>query len=505
MIRDFSDDAMWKLINLIDEISDEKWCDMTDTIGDALYIGLDIKDYIDNVETYHKKILDKNDISRSDIEKIFSDVEEVAMHYKAIFREAAETIQQQAEYVKKLAFVMDGNIVLKDINSSMKEVLLNMENSQIEFYMAQMRRGEDTGEYDWEYITELFRSNPEDISPMVYGAMIRIFNEMAVSEQEKFIERAYIAHESLEEIHPYYYYTDAPVLRREMSLSPVFINMVDVYRLAVSAKTDEINGVLSTTLGDFNLLSAVRIHASTIYIRGFETGNEEVNITLSKGSDFSINDYVIIYEGLTTKELRNEYNNTIPSEKLIINVYAMRENEQFMMMLDDHAINISEEMRVDNKTEFWKTFANNVCDILLPEEELLGVAKSIISYGTTINNGIVTNQNVDDIQAVLGDKTSYYALGVNASFSTCGNNYAIHTYSLTEGTIEENLREYNEWAMEQANYQVVEKSAYEVCQLFLQGNLEEVDGFDDFLRWVTNKSIPVESIDCEKIDAVDYY
>lgn len=71
--------------------------------------------------------------------------------------------------------------------------------------------------------------------------------------------------------------------------------------------------------------------------------------------------------------------------------------------------------------------------------------------------------------------------------------------------IEENLREYNEWAMEIANYRVVEKSAYEVCQLFLQGNLEEVDGFDDFLRWVTNKSIPVESIDCGKIDAVDYY
>ena len=59
MRRDFSETAEQSLKDLIDQINDEQWCKWTDAIGDFFIFGLDIQNYLDNVDQYHKKILDK--------------------------------------------------------------------------------------------------------------------------------------------------------------------------------------------------------------------------------------------------------------------------------------------------------------------------------------------------------------------------------------------------------------------------------------------------------------
>ena len=78
MIRDFSQDAKSELETLVKQVEDEKLCDFTDWIGDRWldfesWIGLlNVKRYIDDINAYHKKVIDKNNTTLSDIERIFN-------------------------------------------------------------------------------------------------------------------------------------------------------------------------------------------------------------------------------------------------------------------------------------------------------------------------------------------------------------------------------------------------------------------------------------------------
>ncbi|WP_075720540.1 hypothetical protein [Roseburia sp. 499] len=66
MKRDFSETSKQELISLVSQVESEKWCDFTDWVGDRWYdfeswIGtLDIQHYINDVNAYHKKVIDKN-------------------------------------------------------------------------------------------------------------------------------------------------------------------------------------------------------------------------------------------------------------------------------------------------------------------------------------------------------------------------------------------------------------------------------------------------------------
>lgn len=87
MLRDFSDSSKKNLLNLVSEVENEKLSDFTDWIGDRWYdfgewVGsLNIKNYIDNVNSYHKKVIDKNNTTMDSIEKIFEDVKNINNSY----------------------------------------------------------------------------------------------------------------------------------------------------------------------------------------------------------------------------------------------------------------------------------------------------------------------------------------------------------------------------------------------------------------------------------------
>ena len=72
-------------------MENEKLCDFTDWVGDRWldfeqFIGqLNIKKYINNVNDYHKKVIDKNNATQSSINKIFNDVAKVDNTYYNVF------------------------------------------------------------------------------------------------------------------------------------------------------------------------------------------------------------------------------------------------------------------------------------------------------------------------------------------------------------------------------------------------------------------------------------
>lgn len=81
MIRDFSESAKQKLLQFVKDTTETGvWGKIGDAIGDAgnhvlNWLGwLNIKRYVDNLDTYHRKVIDKNDATCKQIETIFSNV-----------------------------------------------------------------------------------------------------------------------------------------------------------------------------------------------------------------------------------------------------------------------------------------------------------------------------------------------------------------------------------------------------------------------------------------------
>lgn len=91
MKRDFSEEAYQTLLSLVREVEDEQLCALTDWIGDGwldfeAWTGeLNIKQYVNDVNSYHKKVIDKNDASAEEIRKIFDNVNLISAEYRSLF------------------------------------------------------------------------------------------------------------------------------------------------------------------------------------------------------------------------------------------------------------------------------------------------------------------------------------------------------------------------------------------------------------------------------------
>lgn len=123
MKRDFSSTAKTELINAINQVEDEKWSNFTDWFGDRWYdfedlIGvLDAKKSIDNINSYHKKVLDKNNTSKTEIDNIFNSVYNVSSNYSVRF----SAVKSQFESFNKLILEM-GELINPNNGYTPKEI-----------------------------------------------------------------------------------------------------------------------------------------------------------------------------------------------------------------------------------------------------------------------------------------------------------------------------------------------------------------------------------------------
>ena len=112
MIRDFSQDAKSELETLVKQVEDEKLCDFTDWIGDRWldfesWIGLlNVKRYIDDINAYHKKVIDKNNTTLSDIERIFNAAYGVDSSSSRKIKEVVESCRAYNNLLKELSGVI---------------------------------------------------------------------------------------------------------------------------------------------------------------------------------------------------------------------------------------------------------------------------------------------------------------------------------------------------------------------------------------------------------------
>lgn len=117
MIRDFSKNAKDELYQQIDQVTPQGfWEGLTDCVGDWGYhlqswLGfLRVDRYLNNIKDYHRKILDKNDTSKEEIDKIFEEVAYIDHKYCKPLEFLRGELEDCGQYTNTLArIIQPGN------------------------------------------------------------------------------------------------------------------------------------------------------------------------------------------------------------------------------------------------------------------------------------------------------------------------------------------------------------------------------------------------------------
>ena len=189
MYRDFSESSKQKLLGLVSEVENEKWCDFTDWVGDRWldfqsWIGmLNIKGYVNNVNEYHKKVIDKNNATKDTIEKIFQEVTGVDSSYKAIFSGVDSILKQWQAYVLSMAQIVShgsGQFNAQIIGDTLGSAYSTIQSTQVEIIKQSIRQ-EINGEivYDTDAFKAYMQMAPEEMSDAEKVAVLQVINELS--------------------------------------------------------------------------------------------------------------------------------------------------------------------------------------------------------------------------------------------------------------------------------------------------------------------------------------
>lgn len=112
MKRDFSEENLKKLKEIIEEVKDNRFGGLLDKIGDfflgvAEWLGLlNINRYLDDIDTFHRKILDKNNTSEQALQSIFEKVWLCDEQYGKNIQNINTASQELVASIQKLAEII---------------------------------------------------------------------------------------------------------------------------------------------------------------------------------------------------------------------------------------------------------------------------------------------------------------------------------------------------------------------------------------------------------------
>lgn len=111
--RDFSDASKQRLLDLVKQVENDKLCDFTDWVGDRWYdfeswIGvLNIRNYINDINKYHKKVIDQNNATSDTINTIFEEVHKVDAVYGTKFEGIRSSLEQWLQFIVSLTEIVE--------------------------------------------------------------------------------------------------------------------------------------------------------------------------------------------------------------------------------------------------------------------------------------------------------------------------------------------------------------------------------------------------------------
>ncbi len=186
--RDFSEVAKQKMLGLVTQVENEKWGDFTDWIGDRWYdfeswIGtLNIRNYINNVNTYHKKVIDKNNATEQTINRIFEAVWGVDASYATTLGNVRTSLEQWLRFVDTMAGIVEpgkgrfnGQYMASALNPILKDVS-KANVQQIKDTLMQNVSGEPV--FDEELLLEYIKKNPAQMTDEEKQAVLEVIAEL---------------------------------------------------------------------------------------------------------------------------------------------------------------------------------------------------------------------------------------------------------------------------------------------------------------------------------------
>lgn len=135
MYRDYTEATFDELKRQIKEINDSDFSIITDALGDLWYtfqswIGvLKIDNYLDDVSSYHKKVLDQHNTSIADLDRIFNAVHTVDQNYSVKVGDINSTMDtyhrflaQMTELINPTAFGFTASAVRAQMDAMSQEM-----------------------------------------------------------------------------------------------------------------------------------------------------------------------------------------------------------------------------------------------------------------------------------------------------------------------------------------------------------------------------------------------
>lgn len=113
MKRDYSEQEKQYLLKMISEVEATDTNKFWDNVGD-FWLGVEqtfgflkIDRYLDNVSKYHKKVIDKNDISKSQIEQMFQNIYQINYRYKVRLASMQAELDSYLSVIKTLQDIVE--------------------------------------------------------------------------------------------------------------------------------------------------------------------------------------------------------------------------------------------------------------------------------------------------------------------------------------------------------------------------------------------------------------
>ena len=201
MVRDFTNDTKIKLYNYIEEDrmkNDSRVLGgIVDFFADLInYPDLNIKNYVDDLDSYHKKLIDKTDMSKQQIIRLFKDVETVDSETAGKLDALKEQLKAYEEALRSLNSVIttDKSASPKD-NILFSNALFNRKIGAVDksiqnYYDKRYKKVGSDGsvEYNWEEIVRTLDKDAGDITDMEYNVLAGYFAEMNDEDASRFLQ-----------------------------------------------------------------------------------------------------------------------------------------------------------------------------------------------------------------------------------------------------------------------------------------------------------------------------
>lgn len=188
MKRDFSDEALNKMLGLVDQVESEKWGDFTDWIGDRWYDfetwngSLGISNYVNNVNAYHKKVIDKNNTSKQSIESIFTAVRNVDASYGQTFADIHTNLSKWRDYIEQLSQIVEpgkGRFNAEYMSGALSGLLTDISKCNIERVKDNLVQ-DIGGEliFNEDLLYEYIQKNPTEMTDDEMAAVLEVIQQL---------------------------------------------------------------------------------------------------------------------------------------------------------------------------------------------------------------------------------------------------------------------------------------------------------------------------------------